>query len=387
MKKIIGLILVFVLVFAVAANAFAGGKPKITKQPETATTNKKGTVSFSIKTSGTVKAIVWHFIDPATGNDYTGKKLSSAVKGVKVSSPNGKTITLKKVPESMHGWTVYAHINGNGYKVDSDKVMLLVYGMDPPETVAAAEPEAEAPAEGDEEAAADVPAAEQTEEAGGETAAEAQPEETVAAKDQGETAETAKTAETAAAEGQSETAETAAVENDEEENAGNVAQAVVITANADVLYRLDDPDNASNSLEFNGSGSFLVKSEEPITGWSVNGIRFEPAEPVNQFKVTNVTSSITLDVKVRRATAADAVVDESHMCKVTCSGCTFSYIRSGLRSVTEGEVPAGARINVVADSSDFSKGGYSVNGSEAVNAGKASFQLEITDDTTIVCQK
>ena len=41
MKKIIGLVLVFVLVFAVAANALAAGRPKITKQPETATTNKK----------------------------------------------------------------------------------------------------------------------------------------------------------------------------------------------------------------------------------------------------------------------------------------------------------------------------------------------------------
>ena len=33
MKKIIGLILVFVLLFAVASEAFAGSKPQITKDP------------------------------------------------------------------------------------------------------------------------------------------------------------------------------------------------------------------------------------------------------------------------------------------------------------------------------------------------------------------
>ena len=350
MKKIIGLILVFVLVFALAANAFAAGKPKITKQPETATTNKKGTVTFSIKTSGTIKSIVWHFVDPATGNDYTGKKLSGAVKGVKVANPNSKKITLKNVPESMHGWTVYAHVNGNGYKIDSDRVMLLVYGLEPPET-SVVQPAADAPAESSESVSTETPA-EGTESTGAET----QTQEAV----EGE---------------------------DEDETAVNMPQTVTVTANAKVLYKLDDPDNAFSSLEFNGTGSFRVFSEEPIAAWSVNGIRFEPAEPVNQFKITNVSSNISLDVKIRRASAAETVVDESHMCKVTCTGCTFSYNRGGLRSVTEGEVPAGARISVVAESSDFSKGGYSVNGADAVNAGKTSFQLDITDDTTIVCKK
>ena len=60
MKKIIGLILVFVLLFAVASEAFAGSKPQITKDPESATVKKGGKVSFSIKTKGTVSTVIWY---------------------------------------------------------------------------------------------------------------------------------------------------------------------------------------------------------------------------------------------------------------------------------------------------------------------------------------
>ena len=129
MKKVIGLILVFILVFAVASGALAGSRPKITRQPETRTVKAGGTVSFSIKTTGTVKIITWYFIDPATGESYTGKQLSGVVKGLKVQNPNSSKITLSKVPESMHGWTVYAHVNGNGYNFDSDKAQLLISGI------------------------------------------------------------------------------------------------------------------------------------------------------------------------------------------------------------------------------------------------------------------
>ena len=53
-------------------------------------------------------------------------------KKIKVVGPNRTKITLNRVPEEMHGWTVYAHLNGNGYKVNSERVQLLVYGMEPP---------------------------------------------------------------------------------------------------------------------------------------------------------------------------------------------------------------------------------------------------------------
>ena len=154
MKKIIGLILAFCLVFAVTTSALAA-KPSISNQPESATTDKNGTVTFSVTTKGSVDSITWYFVNPETGEKTSGKKLPSLFKGIKVLNPNSKKITLKKVPEAMHGWLVYAHINGNGYKLDSEQVILQVYGME-----AQAEVPAEAPAAVPEE----VPAEEAAEE-------------------------------------------------------------------------------------------------------------------------------------------------------------------------------------------------------------------------------
>ena len=74
------------------------------------------------------------------------------------------------------------------------------------------------------------------------------------------------------------------------------------------------------------------------------------------------------------------------MCKVVCKGCTFTYLGAGIRSATQGEVPAGAPINVFADSSDLAKGGYSINGGEPENEGKAGFQFIVNEDVEIVCQ-
>ena len=320
MKKIIGLVLVFILVFAVAANAFAGGKPKITKQPETATVKKGGTVSFSIKTSGTVKTITWYFVNPATGESFTGKQLAGAVEGVKVQNPNKKKITLSKVPETLHGWTVYAHVNGNGYKIDSDQVQLLIAGMEtaqdaPAEAPAAEEPPAEAPPA--EESPAEEPPAE-------EPPAEVQPAEP-------------------------ETQEPAA-----NEEAGEVPPSgpFTVTATSSVLKRLDEAGNVIvgdpvSSLDFEDYGDVLVTSEEPIISWTLNGIRVQPDQPVKEFRITNITSSLLIDVKVQHASAADIVVDTANMCKVTCRGCTFSYVRGRLISATEGEVPAGAPTPVI----------------------------------------
>ncbi len=99
----------------------------------------------------------------------------------------------------------------------------------------------------------------------------------------------------------------------------------------------------------------------------------------------NVNADLSIDITTARVSAANAVVDETRMCKVVCTGCTFSYARGKLRSVTEGEVPAGAPINVVADSSELAEHGYRINGAEPENAGKAGFQFIVNEDVEIVC--
>ena len=73
MKKLLGIILTLCLVLTLAADAFAASKPEITKQPETATTSKKGAVSFSISVKGTVSSYTWYFVNPETGDKTRGQ--------------------------------------------------------------------------------------------------------------------------------------------------------------------------------------------------------------------------------------------------------------------------------------------------------------------------
>ena len=377
MKKLIGIILTLCLVLSLAAGAFAASKPEITKQPETSTTSKKGAVSFSVSVKGTVSSYTWYFINPETGDKISGKKLSSVVKGVKVNNPNSKKISLSRVPESMHGWSVYCHVNGNGYKIDSDTVTLYVYGMEVP----GSEPSGSKKTDS---AQSPAPAAEK---------------QAAPANNTKEAATTDKKQEAAPA-ASSTSVPSSPSEGSEQSEVGDMGEGaedetivenrtITVTSSSKVLLKLDNKGNPADSspvssLEFVNTGSFAVRSDELIKSWTVNGIRYEPSQPVKEFKVLNVTESIALDIKITHASAADTELDESKICKVTCKGCTFTYLSKGLRSVTEGEVPSGARIKVFADNSDLAAGGYSVNGGEPEGIGKASLQFTVTEDVTII---
>ncbi len=128
----------------------AFGEIAITRQPETQTVRAGGKVTFTVKATGAAKqAVTWYFTDPATGKTTTGRKLSSAVPGVKVKNPNTLSITLRNVPETMHGWTLYCHIGKKGKGVDSDEVMILIEGLAADGAEAAGQPGgAEAAGEG-----------------------------------------------------------------------------------------------------------------------------------------------------------------------------------------------------------------------------------------------
>ena len=108
---------------------------EVTGQPETQTVKAGGTVTFSVKAKGVGNAaITWHFISPDGQEDITGKKLSARFSGLKVNKPNSQNITLKKVPEEMHGWSVYCHLGKPSAGVDTEPALLLIEGMDAPET-------------------------------------------------------------------------------------------------------------------------------------------------------------------------------------------------------------------------------------------------------------
>ena len=95
MKRLISVMMVLFLLLGICGIASAA-KITITKQPETQTVKKGGTLTFTVKAKNTSgAAITWHFQNPATGEDITGKNLSSRVSGLKVQKPNSLSITLK----------------------------------------------------------------------------------------------------------------------------------------------------------------------------------------------------------------------------------------------------------------------------------------------------
>ena len=383
MKRIVGLILVLCLVFSLVAEALAAPKWEILEQPQAVTNEKKKTVTISINVKGKGVKYQWVFVNPEDPDDkVTGKNLAKdkRFKGIKVKDYTKKKITLSKIPEALHGWNVYCHLYSNAYKMDSEPTVIQVPGMEPVQTAAEAAAAAEAEAAAAETAAAEAAAAEA---AAAEAAVEAAATETEAAAVEAG-AETAAAAEAeTAAEGEEEVGD-----DDEGIAVAEEPQEFVITANGKYLYKADSMGNPegeepASSLTLLGTSNVFVKSDSPIKSWTLNGVRMEPAEEVTSFKLLNLTSDTTLNVKTAIKTAASAKVDESTSCKVTCEGCSFTYMPKGLKSVKEGEVPSGAVIYVFADKSESVANGYSVNGGEPENPGASSMQVTITGDTSI----
>ena len=100
MKRAIVWILTLCLVLGCVAPAFA--KPEILEQPVSQTVAEKGKVTFSFNVKGQ-KSITWIFVNPETGEETTAKNISKIFKGLKVTNPNSKKMTLRNVPAGLHG--------------------------------------------------------------------------------------------------------------------------------------------------------------------------------------------------------------------------------------------------------------------------------------------
>ena len=329
MKKVFAVLLALCLVLGIfsAALATSAGAPKFQKQPTSQTTNRQKNVTFTFRaTNFTPDESSWHFINPSTGEEYTGPQLREAMasyKGFKLTVSNGKqNLNLTAVPEIMHGWEVFVRLGNNGYEIDSDHVRLWCYGVD--------------------ENSGNTPAA----------------------------------------------GTDAARPGSTEELSGSGT--VTVTANKVTLYPLDSDgnpleDQAASSLTFVGSGNVAVRSEKPVQYWTVNGIRIEPAGEVNSFVLKNISTDLTISAKFAKGSSSAEGIDPDNLCMVTCTGCIFTYHAGGLRSVSSGEVPAGATITVFCESTEASARGYRINGGSPEHAGSASFRLKIEDDTEISC--
>lgn len=360
MKKLIALIMVLCMVLSVASTAFAGRKPTIKTQPVSATTDKKGSVSFSVKvnTNGNKITYSWRFINPSTGEEITAKNISKTFSKIKVNGANKAKLTLKNVPDEMHGWKVYCHINGNGYKLNTDEVILSINGLESTGDASSTDLSASETVSGEQAATVDAPA----EQSVSETPPPAQDENQ-------------KTAE-----GDASGEEPAPVEVED--------KTITIVASSNILRNLDslgkpvDMEPVS-TLEFVNIGSFVVTSEQPIKNWTINGTRFEPAQELHEIKLINVSSDTTVSIQTSGADSSPAQLDTDHMCKVTCKDCSFTFLSLGIRSASEGEVPSGARIRVLASSSEKTGSGYTINGEGAQFTGLTSFVFTVTEDVEI----
>ena len=359
MKKFVSLLLVLCLVLSIASVALAAGAPRINRHPESKTTNKNRQVTFSIDAENfSQKESGWRFVNPATGEEFNVIQLRDDVfKSEKFdykASDKKKKITLLNVPDAMHGWEVYMHLAGNGYELDSERVRLWCYGLEEgqiPASATDAVPE-EQPVEQPPE---EQPPVEQSAEQPVELPAET-PEEQPA---------------------------------EEPELSYNPDEPRIITVTADnvTLCPVDArgnllEDQAAAILTFENSGSVAVRSDVPVKYWLINGIRIEPVESVTGFVLKNVMTDLSISAKLDQAGSATEV-DPNTPCQVTCTGCSFTYRKGGLSSVTSGTVPLGATIIVFTDNADA---GYSINGGAPEHAGSTSFRLEITGDTTIAVQ-
>ncbi|MBQ6722264.1 MAG: hypothetical protein IJQ88_08880 [Clostridia bacterium] len=351
MKRIVGLVLVFCLVFSMIAEAVAEPKWEITQQTKVTMKEKKGkatSVTVTVKAKGKGIKYQWVFVDPEDSRrTSTGKKVAREIKelkGLVVKGATSNKLTLTKIPDALNGWSIYCHLYSNAYKMDTDPVVITLPGMEPP---------AESEGEGKD-------------------------------SEGGEEAKSGKTEETA----EKKASDEEGGEDEEDEGATEEPKEFTVSANGNILYKADsmgNPDgDAVSSLTFTGSGNVVVKSEDPFKSWTVNGVRFEPEEEISSFKMLNLSSDTSISLKVAAKTAASAKVDESNMLTVTCKGCTFTYLRGGLKKVASGKVPSGAVIYVFADSFDAAANGYVVNGGEAQSQGAASMQVTVTEDTEIV---
>lgn len=354
MKKLVSLLLILCLVLGVSCTALAD-TPTFTKQPVDSTTDKGGNLSLTFKGEGFVpNESSWHFVEPDTGKEWTGPQLRDEMKARKVgnftltASEGKQKLYLTGVPKFMHGWEVYVVLVNNGVSVESDHIHVYWYGLD-------------------QNAKYDAAAA---------SSAKQQP--------------AAQPAASTSTDNQTANAAPAPAEVPEEPAGPKI---ITITADKVTLYPVDSrgnaiEDQAAESFTFEDVGSVAVRSEEPVKYWTVNGIRIEPeGDNVTSFVLKNITTDLVISAKAQKssssASSSSDAVDPDSPCEVTCTGCTFTYHKGGLKSATSGTVPAGATIIVFTSDAQAAQRGYSINGDAPEHQGSTSFRLKIEEDTTI----
>ena len=355
MKKPVSFLLILCLILGLASSALAdSGVPTFTQQPSNSTIDKYGNLSLIFKGEDFVpNESSWHFVDPETGNEWTGPQLRDEMKARKVTnftltaSEGKQKLFLTGVPKFMHGWEVYVVLGNNGAKAESDHIHIYYNGLDP------AKKYSEAKKDADQKAAS--------------------------SKDTKTTGGKATDGKATATDG------TASAEPEVDPDAPKI---ITVTADKVTICPVDSrgnalEDQAATTLTFEDFGSVAVRSDSPVKYWIVNGIRIEPTDSLTGFVLKNITSDLTISAKFAKAASSSETVDMNTLYEVSCTGCTFTYHKGGLKSVTSGEVPSGATIIVFTSDAKAAAKGFSINGEAPENQGSTSFRLKIEEDTTI----
>lgn len=429
MKRRLVFLVVLVMTVLACVPALAA-RPSITEQPESQSVKIGESVSFTIKAKG-YSGLTWYFIDPVTSEEISARKIDEKFTGLKVIKPNGTKMTLKNVPAEINGWSLYVHLSGNGYTLDSDIVLLHVEGAANAALAGSADAATESQPEGASESASSEASAEaNAEPAPAEAAAEPAPadnsepapadgQEMFVVQDgsAGETAEAADTADASLA-----ADDPSAAASEAKAEATEAPQSFTVKVKKGLeLYRLKKnapTGKAKSKLTFKTeTGAFFIKSagdpfsyltlnditftfEAPISGITVHGISEDTVISTSKPKKTTSAASskeseaedsaflvtptqepeITL-APTPEPTATPEIPTGDNLVSVTCENCRFSG--GGYTFATSGQVPAGTTITVAVGSSGDPSKGYSINGSEAQYLGKTSFRLEVSADTAI----
>lgn len=362
MKRVLVFLLMLCMLLGCFTSAFA--KLEILEQPVSQTVKERGKATFSFKVAKQQQmGITWYFVNPDTGEEITGKNIRKTFKGLKVTNPNSQKMTLRNIPAAMHGWSLYARCKANGATVETDIVQILIEGMDPPDIALPKRLTAVENKEAPEETAVKPEPSDEAE-------TEAPSPESAEKKDSSE--ETESTKDNQAAEQESEPA------------------VINITASNALLYPVNakgkTSEEGSASMSFTGSASFYVApaSEGEIQYWTINGVRVEPDTQVPGFTFRGVTSDMAVSVKIKKASSdASADLDYQNMCKITCSNCFFTFMPAGITYAAEGEVPAGAKITVIAGQGADLEKGYTINSEAGQQQNKVTFTMVVEADTSI----
>lgn len=346
MKKLVAILAVFCLILGCFSLAQAA-KPSITSQPETQTVKAGGTLTFTVKAKNAAgESITWYFLNPATGVTTTGKKLSSVVSGVKVEKPNSLRITLKKIPEELHGWVLYCHIGPKGGGANSNYAMILIDGKEVPP----------------------MPVQSFSSGKGGEPVVE--------------TPEPVEIIEPVVIKG----SKVELYNLDSKGNPTGSPQTELNFPDGVASFHVRIPEGTEGTLQYVVvSGIRITPEGENVTGMSIRGLKESGTVKVKINRPSDgPESEEEEEIVPRPAQTETEPVDESSLVNVSCTYCRFTggnntYVESG-------KVPVGTTITVFASGGQIHKG-YTINGGKAAYKDQASFQLVVEGDTTITMQQ